>query len=197
MPDEVYRTEWRGNLAGQYRENVMFFKCAGITAGDPFDIANDIVNAIDTNFKPLFMDCLPSDYAIDSIRASRVLPVPATYALLDYAPMSELGSISENAVSEQLCPCITLIPPMDVPSAGRIFMPAVAKSSVNLNQFTAGYVTLITTLITAMQGGVSFHGGTLELCIFSRKLQTASIISTFHLSPVLGYQRRRSTPIGS
>jgi hypothetical protein len=135
MPDELYRVEWIGNLKGQYRENVMYFRAA-------------------------------------------------------------VGQRGTEAVSEQLCPCVTLIPIMGVKSAGRIFLPAVDKNDINLNKPVAGYKTAISNLITAMIAGFSLLSGTIELVIYSRKLNSNSVCSTFNLSPVIGYQRRRARPVG-
>lgn len=197
MPDELHRVEMKGNLKGQYRENVFHMKITGATNDTPFFNSNDLVNFLHTNIEPLWLDCLPPDYFLDSILVRRLAPTSGQYALSDNQPQTAAGTRGSGAVSEQLCPCITLIPPMDVKSAGRIFMPAVDKEDIDLNVFSTGYQTAIAALINALKAGGSVAGGTATLVIYSRKLNISSAVSTFHLSTVLGYQRRRARPVGS
>lgn len=197
MPDELYRVEFRGNLAGQYRDNVMHWRILGAANDTPFTNANDLVLFLSSNIVPLFLATLPDDYHLDALFARRIGPTAGNYAATDYAPASMPGDRTGPAVSEQLCPCVTLIPPMGTKSAGRIFLPAVAKGDINLNVYLAGYVTVVNALMAAMVAGGSVAGGTASLCIFSRKTNTNSAVLDYHLSSVLGYQRRRARPVGS
>jgi hypothetical protein len=197
MPDELHRVEWRGNLAGQYRDNVMHWRITGATNDTPFANSNALVQFLHTSIRPSFMACLPPDYSLDSIFARRIGPTTGQYASVDYAAGSQPGGRASAAVSEQLCPCITLIPPMGVKSAGRIFLPAVAKTDINLNVPLAGYVTVVNTFMNACIAGGTVAGGSAIMVIYSRKLNTNNNISGYHLSPAIGYQRRRSHPVGS
>lgn len=197
MSDELHRVEWRGALAGQYRCNVMHFHLLNPTADLPFGNANSLANWLHTNIKPKFLLCLPDDYILESLSVRRLGPTAGQYAQIDYAPQSQPGTRTGPAVSEQLCPCVTLIPPMGVKSAGRIFLPAVAKPDVNMNTYLAGYVTVVNNLMAAMVAGGTVAGGTTNIVIYSRKLNAASIVASYHLSTVIGYQRRRAHPVGS
>jgi hypothetical protein len=191
------RVEFRGSLSAQFRENVFHFQCDGITSDSPYAISEALCGLMQTTFKPLFLDCLPADYYLESIFARQLGPVTGSYASIDYQPFTQPGNRGGSSVSEQLCPCITLIPTMDAKSAGHIFMPAVLKADYNLNVPVAGYLTAIAAFMAPLIAGVSFHGGTARLVIYSRKLNVIHNISTFNMSPVIGYQRRRSTPIGT
>lgn len=197
MPDELHRVEWHGNLNGQYRNNVMHWRITGATDDTPFANSNALVAWIHTNIKPLFLATLPPDYFLDAVVARRLGPTGGPYAMNDYEPFLSPGTRGTAAVSEQLCPCMTLIPPMGVKSAGRVFLPAVDKADVNLNVYAAGYITATNTLFNAMVAGGTVAGGLATLCIFSRKLNTSSVVAGFHLSPALGYQRKRSHPVGT
>jgi len=197
MPDELHRVEWRGNLSGQFRENVMHFKITAPAADLAFDNANALAAFMQTNIKPLFLACLPPDYWLDAIFVRRIGPTGGAYANIDYAAFSQPGTRGVEAVSEQLCPCVTLIPPMGVKSAGRIFLPAVDKGDINLNVYLAGYVSVVATLLNACIAGGSVAGGLATLVIYSRKLNTNNVVADYHLSPVLGYQRKRARPVGS
>lgn len=196
MPDELHRVEWRGNLKGQYRANVMHWRILGATNDTPYDNALQLTSFIHSSIVPLFLDTLPDDYSLDAILVRRIGPTAGNYAAVDYAPLSQPGSRTGPAVSEQLCPCITMIPPMGTKSAGRMFLPAVAKGDINLNVYLAGYITVVNALMAGMVTGGSVAGGTASICVFSRKLNTVSAVLDYHLSPVLGYQRRRARPVG-
>ena len=193
----LYRTEWRGNLMGQFRENVLHFRIDPEPAANPFDTATALLVALNATFKPLWLAMLPADYTLDAIICRRLGPTGGPYAIDDYQPGAEVGSRSGESVSEQLCPCVTLIPPMGTKSAGRCFLPAVTKTDIQLNVYTNGYRTAVSNFFTPAIAGFSVSGGTATLAIFSRKTNTSSNIATFNLSPALGYQRKRARPIGS
>lgn len=196
MATGLYRLDIRGNLAGQYRENVLHFQGTGITPIAPWTDAKEVLVSFDANYLASWLGVLPPDYQVDALVCRQVGPIPGSYSIFDYVDGEQVGQRGAEAASEQLCPCVTLIPTLGVKSAGRVFLPAVDKSDIQANVPTGGYKTAVTNLFNALIAGNSFLGGNLALCIYSRKLNTASAISTFQLSPVLGYQRRRATPVG-
>jgi len=175
----------------------MYWRITGATNDTPYDNSNALIAFFNTNITPLFLATLPQDYYIDSLIVRRLGPTSGNYAALDYEPLMNPGTRGANAVSEQLCPCVTLIPPMGVKSAGRVFLPAVAKADYNLNIASPTYITAVNTLFNAMIAGGSVAGGTATLVIFSRKHNTSSVVAAYHLSPFIGYQRRRARPVGS
>lgn len=197
MAAGLYRAEWRGNLQGQFRENVMHFRIDPDPSANPFDIANTLASALDTSFKTLWLNCMPGVYALDAIVCRRIGPVGGPYAIVDYGAFDQTGARGVDAVSEQLCPCVTLIPPMGTKSAGRVFMPAVAKTDIQLNVYLAAYRTAVSNFFTPLLAGFSVLGSTCKLAIFSRKTNTSNDVISFALSSALGYQRRRATPVGS
>lgn len=193
----LYRTEWRGNLQGQFRENVLHFRIDPDPAANPFDTANALASALDTTFKPLWLNMMPGVYCLDSIVVRRIGPTGGAYAIVDYTAFDQLGGRGVDAVAEQLCPCVTLIPPMGVKSAGRCFLPGVQKTDIQLNVYLAAYRTAVSNFFTPAIAGFSVSGSTTKLAIFSRKTNTSAEVVTFSLSSALGYQRRRSRPVGS
>lgn len=193
----LYRVEIRGNLQGQFRENVLHMRLDPEPSANPFDTANAIALALNTTFRPLWLNMLPADYTLDALLVRRLGPTGGPYAIIDYPPATEIGTLGGDAASQQLCPCVTLIPPMGTKSAGRVFLPAVDKAQIQLNVYTAGYRTKVSNFFTPIIAGFSVSGGTCTLAIFSRKTNTSSNVTTFNLSPALGYQRKRARPIGS
>lgn len=193
----LYRSEWKGNLGGQFRENVIYWRLNPDPGGNGFDTANDLVTALNSTFKSLWLGMLPPDYTLDAIMVRQAGPLTASYASVDYAPVTEVGALGGGSTAQQLCPCVTLIPPMGVKSAGRVFLPAVANTMMNLNVPAPAYLTAIGAFFNPAIAGFSVSGGTASIAIYSRKLNTSSEVSTFNLSPVIGYQRRRARPIGA
>ena len=196
MATGLYRLDIRGNLAGQYRENVIHMQGVGITAVSPWNDAKEVLVAWNATFKSLWLDMLPPDYQLDAVVARQLGPVTGPYHIFDYQDGAEVGQAGTEAVSEQLCPCITLIPTLGVKSAGRIFLPAVDKADYQLNVPTSGFKTRVTAFVNAMIAGVTFLSGTVSIGIYSRKLNTMNNDSTYSLSPLVGYQRRRARPVG-
>jgi len=193
----LYRTEWRGQNYGQFNECVMHWQATGISLGSAFDEANSLVQLLDSTFKTLWLAMLPDNYWLEGILARRIGPTPGEYAIIDYDAESQPGTRGSGSPGAQLCPCVTLIPPMGVKSAGRVFLPSVSSTQINLNVFQAGYKTAVSNFFTPAIAFTSFLGGNVQLCIYSRKLNIASEVTTFQLSPVIGFQRKRARPIGS
>jgi hypothetical protein len=193
----LYRTEWRGSLTGQFRENVMHWRLDPDPAANPFDTANDLALALNTTFKPLWLAMMPPDYALDALMVRRIQPTGGCYATIDYVSLTEIGTRGAEALSQQLCPCVSLIPPMGIKSAGRVFLPAVAKTDIQLNVYLNTYRTAVSNFFTPAIAGFSVSGGTAKLGIYSRKTNTSSDAITFNLSPALGYQRKRARPSGA
>lgn len=196
MATGLYRTEWKGDLAGQFRENVIHWRLNPDPGGNGYDTSESIIVALNSTFKSLWLAMLPPDYNLAAIFARQLGPLTSTYASVDYQEGLAVGTRGSGAVSQQLCPCVTLIPPMGTKSAGRCFLPAVDQGDINLNVATAGYLTAVGNFFNPAIAGISVSGGTLSLAIFSRKLNTSSEVSTFNVSPAIGYQRRRARPIG-
>jgi len=193
----LYRTEWKGSLSGQYRENVIYYRLNPDPGGNGFDTAVQLITALNATFKPLWLGMLPPDYWLSAIFARQVGPLPSSYASVDYEEFTQAGTLGDGAVAEQLCPCVTLIPPMGVKSAGKVFLPAVGKDQIQMNAPIAGYLTAIAAFFDPSIAGFSVAGGTASIAIYSRKLNISNEVSTYNLSPVIGYQRRRARPIGS
>lgn len=181
----------------QQNECVMHWKADGITLGNGFDEANSLVSLFHTTFKSLWLAMMPDFYTLSALLARRIGPTPGEYAVVDYEEGTEPGTNGTGTVANQLCPCVTLIPPMGTKSAGRVFLPAIAPSKLNLNVFQASYITAVNNFFNPAIGTTSFLGGTVQLAIYSRKLNISTAVSAFQLSPVIGYQRKRARPIGS
>jgi len=193
----LYRTEWRGSLRGQFRENVIHYRLNPDPGTNGFDTANDLLIALNSTFISLWLDMLPPDYVLSAILARQIGPVGGNYATIDYEEGTQPGTRGTEAASQQLCPCITLIPGIGIKSAGRIFLPAVDKADYSMNSPSVGFGIAVNAFMTPSIAGFSVAGGTASIAIFSRKLNTSNEVVTYHLSPVIGYQRKRARPIGA
>lgn len=197
MATATYRLAIRGNNQSQPNEVVTHWQAIGITLGSAYDEALALVGLWDSTFRAKWLDMLPDNYSLESVIARRIAPTPGEYAIEDYESAMFPGTKGSTSVGAQLCPCVTLIPVMGVKSAGRVFLPCVGQTMINLNAPTAPYKTAVSAYFTPAIAFTSFLGGTVQQVIYSRKLNIVSEISAFQLSPVLGYQRKRARPIGS
>jgi hypothetical protein len=197
MATALYRTSWRGVSMNQQNEVVMHWLATGISLGSAFDEANSLIQLLQSSFKNLWLAMLPDNYSLSAILARRIGPTGGQYAIIDYEEGTEIGTRGSGNTANQVCPCVTLIPPMGVKSGGRVFLPTVSQTQIQLNVFTAGYITAVNNFFNPAIAFSSFLGGNIQLCIYSRKLNTSSEVSSFHLSPVIGFQRKRARPIGA
>jgi hypothetical protein len=193
----LYRTEWRGNLKGQFRENVIHYRLNPDPGTNGFDTANDLLIALNSTFLSLWLNMLPPDYSLSAIFARQIGPVGGSYATIDFEEGTQVGTRGTEAASQQLCPCITLIPGIGVKSSGRIFLPAVDKADYSMNAPSIPFQGAVAAFMNPSIAGFSVAGGTASIAIFSRKLNTSNEVSTYHLSPVIGYQRKRARPAGA
>lgn len=194
MATSLYRMSLLSTLMGSLRENVFHLILDPEPSANPYDTADQILAAWVSTFKPLWLAMLPEDCFLESIFVQRIKPSMGAFASSNFANQQEVGTRSGQTIAQQLCPCVSLIPPMGVKSAGRMFLPAVSRSDYSKNVPSSGFLTAISNYFTPLLAGFSVAGGTATLAIFSRKLQTYSAVSAFNLSPAVGYQRHRNKP---
>jgi hypothetical protein len=175
---------------------VMHYNSDNVAVSDTAHDGEDLISSWETNLRAKFLDLLPATYFLDYIRARRVIPKFSAVAHVQYPFRNKPGTLGANLASNQLCPVIKLIPPTGIKSAGKIFLPAVGGGEIVNNQYDAGYVTRVNTFMTAATA--NFGTGTLhwQVAIYSRKNNSASLALAWSLSPVIGYQKRRRSPVG-
>jgi hypothetical protein len=131
------------------------------------------------------------------LQARRATPKPSAVAHTAYGYGSVTGSRGSNAVGQQTCPSIMLVPTMGVKSGGRIFWPDIPAGDLAQSSYSAGWKTAVDAAIAAMVTGFTNAGITWTLAIFSRKLGSTSNVAGHNYSPVIGFQGRRRKPVGA
>jgi len=94
-----------------------------------------------------------------------------------------------------MCPSIFLVPPLGTKSGGRIFLPAVGGDQILNNAYAGGYVTAIGSFMTAQITNFGVSGVHWQQVVYSRKTHNSAHVLAYQLSPVIGFQRRRRSPI--
>lgn len=197
MATETYLLSIQGSLQGQYRENVIAFQSAGLGANQTLDNAGNLINAFIAHGQTPWLATQPVSYSLDLLSARRAFPKPSATAYVQYQAFTVPGTRGNSATSYNLCPSVFLVPPMGTKTGGRIFMPAIAQADISNNSYAGGYVTAIANLMAAFIGGMAGSGSNWQLCVFSRKNVSASLVSSYTLSTRIGFQSKRRRPVGS
>lgn len=196
MATETYQLVIDGNLQGSYRSVVMHFTGTGLTANDTAHNGASLVAGWEASIQALFLACLPQTYTIGMLSARRVITKPSVVTRVQFAPFSVFGTRGSNAVAQNLCPVVFLVPGMGVKSGGKVFLPAVSAGDVVNNGYLAAFITAGNAAFNAMIAGFANAGITWSLAIYSKKLNAAFAVSSFTYSKVIGYQGKRRKPVG-
>jgi len=198
MAVENYEIVIAGNVASQYVATVLHAKVTIATPVNPYLTALALIQDFDgSGSLEAFVDMLPTEYTVTSIRAKKVgsgggVTAVVLQAALTFNQGSRVGDVDFSATN----PVLTLITVTDVNSPGRIYLPGVSEDDISENILAAGLVTAMQAFATAFKtggtlGGVdNWVGG-----VYRRALNTVDTIIGGQASPLIGTQRRRSKPI--
>lgn len=197
MATQVYEIDINGTLEASYRQTTLHFQGVGVSEGDTLAAAESLVTGWDANIKTSFLATLPGAYFLFDIRARRAFPKPSAVGYKSYGQFAVTGTGATNATAQQTCPSIFLVPTMGTKSGGKIFWPAIPAGQLVDSAYQAAWKTAVDTCIAAMVTGFTTAGITWTLCIYSRKLQSASTVTGHNFSPVIGFQGKRRKPSGA
>lgn len=197
MATETYELAVQMDHAGQPIETLLHFKGDNLTADATMLNGEDLVTSFNTNVLPDFLPTLPATVAVNRLAARRVSSKPSNVAHTQFQRGTQIGSGGSVACALQLCPTIFLVPPMGTISGGKIFWPAISTTAINGNVPQSGWLTNVATVMADMMTNFGVTAITWQLAVFSRKLRTTSIVTAYNVSPRLGYQRKRSKPVGA
>lgn len=195
MATETYLLSVQGNLQQEYRENVIAFQSAGVATNDTLTYGTDLINAWVAHLEALWLAMFPAAYVVERYYARRATPKPSAGAHKQYQNGVKVGTRGSDATGQSLCPSLFLVPPMGTKSGGRIFLPCVGQGDIVNNNYLAGFVTAVGAWTTAAGTGAAGTGTLWQLAIYSRKNRTSSLAQITTLSPRLGYQRKRRSPV--
>lgn len=196
MATEVYELRINGIHNAQYTQNVLHFQGVGTNPADTMAGANSLIAGFLANVQTPFLTCLPSSWFLMSLQAKRVSAAPNMGAYKQFAFQQVPGTGGSTGDAYQLCPSIFLVPGMGFKSGGKIFMPTVAQGSIIGNALQSAYQAAIASFIAALIAGFTNAGITWANGVWSRKLRTFSATQSGHVSPLIGYQKRRRSAAG-
>lgn len=191
MAQDFYQLRLQGLHQTEYNECVMFYRGTNLTAADYFLNALDLVTNWQAEVQPFWLDMLPTSYQLLRVSAKKASVGGGGEYTTQIAMGAAPGTVTGGAASQQLCPVVRLIPPMGIKTAGKIFLPCIAESQVAANAPSAQWTINLASLMANAIAPAPTGAITWELCIFSRKNGTFSLVQAFDTSPTIGFQRRR------
>jgi len=194
MAKELYRLTLSGNHTSEYWQNDLFFEGDNLSAGDVIHNAKDLLSNFLNNAMGPYLDLLPSTVYLNRIVTCRQDVAGGVQIVHQFDYQGAQGTISGEASSQQLCPIVRLIPPMNTKSAGRFFLPAAAEQEFEANAPTSTWLVLLSAFMNILLSGMSDGAITWTLAIYSRKNQSYTIAQDYDTSPIIGWQRRRQRP---
>ena len=196
MAIETYSLTIQGWNLQEPNDVVLHFKGDGLTADDTWTSGTDLIDSFSDAIESLWLACMPGTYYLSRYSTRRVHPKGfSTEAHRQFVQGSRPGTIAGEAQTQNLCPVIRLIPPMGTKTMGKVFMPCVAEGSINENAYTAGYLTAIDDLFGALLGTIAIGTINWNLAVYSRKLDATAVIQAYIISPAIGFQGRRRSPV--
>jgi len=180
----------------QFIENVMCFQGDLADGSQPYTQGKDLVDSWYGSIRTLWLGVLPPTVTLDRLSTRCLLPSgPSNGYHRQVINDALVGTFGTAAQSENLCPAVNLIPPMGVKTQGRTYLPCVPKTAIDNNTFTAGYITAVNALFTALEAGFADSATTWKLAIYSKKNRTSSLALQHSLSAAIGFQGRRRRPL--
>lgn len=191
MATDYYQLRVRGLHETQYTECVLHFRGTNLATADYLANANDLVLAWNSFLKDYWLNLLPQTWQLLRVTAKKASVGGGGEVNGQYDFGSQPGNVAGAAAALQLCPVVTLIPPMGIKSAGKIFTPAIAESQIQANVPNATWLSNLETLMATMIAGVIESTITWDLVIYSRKNVSFAEVVDYSTSPIVGFQRRR------
>jgi hypothetical protein len=199
MPVETYECILSGKLAGQFVQTILHVGVDNDVSAAPFAVANAICVEFNGSAQLIekFVDCLPEDYLMTSMRVRRVAPTggPTQIYLqgnIDNYQGTRAGLIDVSSN----CPLIIWLTTTNPSKTGRTFMPGVSESDIEEMRLDSALLAKLDLL-----GDYCVAGGTLaspaidwKLHILRRASNVGNEVTNFRVSPIIGTQRRRQRP---
>lgn len=174
--------------------NTLHFKVDTGADTNTLSIGTKLIDIFIDNWLDLLLELLPSNYSVVRLIARRVVPTASAQAKRWFNRSSKLGT-QGNATAGNICPAVRLVPAMGGLSINRFFLPAVGDTSLVNNEYDSSYTDALDDFVGAMVAGATGSSVTAWLACYSKTHNTTTLVASWNLSGVIGYQRRRITPL--
>jgi len=200
MALQVYEFTPSGILGGQFVQNVLHVEVDETTPENPYTVASEINTFMNGggNFVDAWLNMLPEDYKLTSIRCRRVTGTGGPTAIIAGGALSAQDGLRTGAISSaQVSPLIIWVTTNDPDSTGRTFLPGVSEDDVDEMQLVVGLINEIDGFVNFWKGGGTLVGTGFNWggCIYKRSGDVGDPIMGGYVSPLIGTQRRRLRPV--
>jgi len=195
MAIETYRLSVQGTTKQSGNEVVMHFASDVDASMNTLAAGEDLITQWRSLAQGAWLGFLPDGYILHRLEAVRVLPSGSVGAHFEYADDSQVGNVAAASVGLQLCPCVRLIPPSGTKTMGKMFLPAISPDSINNNAYDAGYVTDVGTYMSIVINPFGAGLNSWRQVVYSRRLVSSANVLAWSLSPAIGFQGKRRTPV--
>lgn len=144
-----------------------------VTITDGAAALSTLVADFNTQLRPSYMNCLGSDYSLTALTGQSIFPL--RYQRLTF-PQAGAPGTANPAGTASTCAAITRkAERADRHAQGTLHVPCVPADGFANGRFTLGYLTLLSTLASALDNGLtSGGGGNWTPIIFNRQSPAAS-----------------------
>lgn len=191
MATDWYQLRVQGIHQTEYNECVLHFKGVNLDVADYVQNAQDLLATFEANWTSNWLNLLPESYCLMRLSAKKKSAGGGGEVVTEYQYGDNLGTVGGGAASQQLCPVITLIPPMGIKSAGRMFLPCIAEGQIAANVVNTAWKTAVASIMATFIAGASNSSINWTQAIYSRRTSSFSDVVDYSLSPTVGFQRRR------
>jgi hypothetical protein len=193
---EIWELRVTGFTGSEPNQSVQHFKAEDVAVSDTAHVGYDLITSWQTNVQAKWLALNANDYFLDELQARRVDPIGSAVAHVAYAYRATHGTFGTQSHASQTCPCLTLLPPMGIKSAGKIFLPSDPGGFIIDSAFQAAAQTALTNWFNAASANFGTGSITWRQCIWSRKTRIGSVVQRAQFSPVIGFIERRRVYFG-
>lgn len=199
MANEYYEMDVAFSSAGQLAMCVFHYRIADPTDPDEYEVASQLVNAIDdgggTSWITRLMQMMSEDAFLSSVRAKRVAPTGGNLAGQAFEPTDFPGAIASEIHTQQVAACLIWVSDSNPGKSGRNFIPGVPENALASSRWEAAFQALANTFIAVHLTGFSVAAGVFLPVVYDRVAKTGFVPDNGYISPLVGTQRRREIPV--
>jgi len=186
-----------GHLAGQFTQTILHANVDTTSSPDIWSATLDTANQLISSggMMEALTDALPQDWIGSSLRVRQVDPGGPSVYLSASLWVNQNGQRSGGITSAQVNPCCIWIPTTSPTKTGRTFLPGVTDTDCNAMVYDPAFITAVNAFMANYIGGGTGTDITWSGCVFRRATGFGDAIQGSYLSPHVGTQRRRLTPV--
>lgn len=196
MPS-IFEAVISGHLAGQFTQTVLNIRVDPSGAADLWTLTLDVISSLiqPDELVDTFCQCLPQDWDGSSLRVRQIsTPGPSGFASAAEWP-NQNGYRTGNISSAQVNPVCIWIPTIEPNKTGRTFLPGISETDLEEMVFQGDYPGAVGGFMAKFAAGGSGALQSWAGVVYRRATNVGDLVQGGYLSPHIGTQRRRLTPV--